>query len=589
MRFLKILSLAAFLALAAMLAADSGGPKDPPKIDVKKDDEKKPEPKIDSHDDTLLRRANIATDGPALVDFLKKRILPESERSEVEQMVRRLGHANYRTRELAMQELIARGISSVDVLRTYSLPPLVKGGSVASFDLELLRRIDRSILSIYERDVGAEVVGAVIRVAADKKSAGLVEALIGYLPFADNDALLDELRFALAKNTLKDGKANAALVSALTDRSALRRATAAEVLARAAYAGHKDAIRTALTDPDPLVRFRTARALAFAQQRDAIPTLIDTLADLPISIAWQAEDFLLNLAATSTAPTVSMGNDKETRAKCKDAWHAWWKAQGDKVDLAKLEETPRLLGRTLVVLLDQNTILELGADNQPRWEIKTVVFPLDAQLLGEDRVLVAEHHANRISERNLRGDVVWQKGVVAPLVAQRLANGNTFVSTDHQFLEFDKNGNETMQINLGGNGLGDRKILKAMKLPNDEIVCLRADARIVRYDKNGKELHSFPVNIGLRLYGGRIHMLPNGRVLVPQNQEGKVLEYDSQGKVIWETSIPSPIAATRLSNGNTLITSMDPNIGAVEVNRAGVHVWSYQHSSNTRVTRATRR
>lgn len=587
MRFCRLLSFTICLALALQAEVSSlAQSKDPPKVEPKKDDAKKPDPKvpelkIDPQDEALLRRVNLPTEGDALVDFLKKRMLPEAERADVEHLVSRLGHGNYRTRETAMRELLKRGVRTLDVLRT---PP------PSSFDAERTRRIERTIYSINETDVGAEVIGAAIRAAAERKPAALVETLLGYLPFADNDTLVDELRLALTKNAVKAGKADPLLLAALTDRSALRRATASEVLARVGYAGHKEAVRKSLNDADPLVRFRTARALVFEQQRDAVAVLIDSLADLPVATAWQAEDLLLNLSAATPPPATSMGNDKASREKCKDAWHSWWKKNGDKVDLASLEETPKLLGRTLIVLLDQNTVLELGADNQPRWQIPNIAFPLDAQLVGEDRVLLAEHHANRVSERNLNGAVVWQKGVVAPLVAQRLANGNTFVANDHQLMEFDKNGNEVLNINLGpANGLGERKILKALKLPNGDMVTLQADARIVRYDAQGKELRSFEVNIGMRLYGGRIHMLPNGRVLVPQNQEGKVLEYDSQGKVIWEVAIASPIAAVRLPNGNTLMTSMDPNVGAVEVNRAGVRVWSYTHASNTRVTRAFRR
>jgi hypothetical protein len=76
---------------------------------------------------------------------------------------------------------------------------------------------------------------------------------------------------------------------------------------------------------------------------------------------------------------------------------------------------------------------------------------------------------------------------------------------------------------------------------------------------------------------------------VPHNAEGKVVEYDSKGKIVWEVPFEQPIAAMRLPNGHTLITSMSPAVGAVEVDRAGREVWSYRHSSNTRVTRAVRR
>jgi len=51
--------------------------------------------------------------------------------------------------------------------------------------------------------------------------------------------------------------------------------------------------------------------------------------------------------------------------------------------------------------------------------------------------------------------------------------------------------------------------------------------------------------------------------------------------------IDQPIAATRLPNGNTLVTTMLPNRGAVEFDRLGNEVWTYR--TNTRVTRALRR
>jgi len=153
-------------------------------------------------------------------------------------------------------------------------------------------------------------------------------------------------------------------------------------------------------------------------------------------------------------------------------------------------------------------------------------------------------------------------------------------------LEFDKNNQEVLNVTLSTD---QQYIMKAMKLPNGEIACMLADARIVRFSAAGKELHSFPIPLGMRLFGGRVHMLPNGRVVVPHHAEGKVVEYDAKGKVVWEAEFEQPIAATRLANGNTMITSMNPQIGAVEVNRAGRHLWSYQHASNTRVTRAIKR
>lgn len=563
--------------LALLVALSAAHFQAPEKGEAKKGDDKKNEPGIDKIDEEILRRAKLSTEGDALVEFLRKRTLPESERPAIERLVRMLGSSDYRTREKATRSLIERGVAAIDVLRHSP------GGS---HDAEVARRVAHSLESIYEKDVAPEVPGAAVRILTQRKPAAMIDALIAYAPFADNDAVLDEIRTALALNALKDGKAHPTLVTALADRSATRRAIAAEALGRAAYADHKGALHKLLADTDPVVRFKVARTLALAKQRDVIPGLIDTLPDLPLTEAWQAEDFLLRLAVGTQAPSAPLGNDKATRDKCKDAWQAWWKTHGPKVDLAKLETTEKLLGRTMVVLLDQGRVLELDRDNQPRWELKNIVFPLDAQVIDDERVLIAEYHGNRVTERNHRGDILWQRAVPGPLAAQRLPNGNTFIANDHELLEYDKNNMEVMNVSFPDEG---RKIMKAMKLPNGEIACMLADSRIVRYDAQGKELHSFPIHLGVRLFGGRVHMLPTGRVIVPHNAEGKVIEYDSKGKIVWEVPFEQPIAATRLPNGNTLITSMNPLVGAVEVNRAGREVWSYRHASNTRVTRAVRR
>ena len=103
-------------------------------------------------------------------------------------------------------------------------------------------------------------------------------------------------------------------------------------------------------------------------------------------------------------------------------------------------------------------------------------------------------------------------------------------------------------------------------------------------DAKGKELRGF--NVDLRYSGGRIDVLPNGNVLMPEAGNNRVVELDKQGGVVWEVAAEQPIAAVRLANGNTLITSMTEH-RAVEVDREGKEVWQYRQ--DTRVTRAFRR
>jgi HEAT repeat protein len=579
MRFTSLSLACGFLAAALLLGgarlAVPQETKEPTQVE-KKDPEKKAEPEIDKIDEEILRRADLSTNADALIEFLRKRTLPDKDRPAVELMVRRLNAANFAVRERATQDLIKRGVATLDVLRATQGP-----------ELELKRRIENVIQRIHENDVPPETGAAAVRVLAQGKAKDLVAVLLDYLPFTDDESVGEEIRSTLLKNAFVDGKAHPLLVAALTDRSAARRAAAGETLGRAAYAEHKDALRKLLADPNVLVRYRVARTLALARERAAVAVLIDALPGLPLGEAWRAEDLLLQLATKTPPPDVAMGNSTAAAKKCADAWRVWWKDNGAKADFGKLEEAPRMLGRTLIVLLDQREVVELGIDNRPRWELKNINFPLDAQLLGEDRVLVAEYNSNRVIERNLRGEVVWHRNVTGPLAAQRLPNGNTFIATATHLLEYDKEQNEVVNIPLSEDG--NQTIMKAMKAPTGEIVIMRTDGQVVRYDARGNEKSSFPVSIGIKLFGGRIHVQANGRVLVPHNAEGKVAEYDVKGKIIWEVPFEQPIAAMRLPNGNTLITSMNPAIGAVEVDRAGVEVWSFRHSSNTRVTRAIRR
>ena len=525
-------------------------------------------------DEEILKKAGLKSDSDSLLEFLRKRSLPEEERAKVAKLIRQLGSEVCAERESAAAELIARGPAVGELVRA----------ALTDQDMEIARRAERCLAAIKDHDVAGGVSAAALRVLTERKPAGTVETVLGFLPFADNDQVADEARTLLRRLVMPGGKVDPLLVTALSDRAAIRRAAAGQALARSGPAEQLPAVRKLLADPDAEVRFRVAQALAYRGDSAAVAALIDTLPELPLPLAWQAEDFLLQLAGAVTPPSVAMGNDADSRRKCRDGWQAWWKTNSAKVDLAKLAEPAKLRGNTLIVLLDMNQVMELGPNNQPRWQINNLLFPLDAQLIGEDRVLVAEYHGNRVTERDTKGNIVWEKTVPQPQAAQRLANGNTFVVTDLAIYEFDKDGNQKLKINMPGE---HKRIMKGLKLPNGEIAVLTNDARVSRLDASGKELHSFAVSLGTRLFGGRIHMLPSGRVLVPHHSEDKVVEYDGQGKVVWEVAVERPVSATRLANGNTLVTSINPSIGAVEFDRAGNEVWHYR--TNTRVTRAIRR
>src|SRR5204862_7105191 len=123
-------------------------------------------------------------------------------------------------------------------------------------------------------------------------------------------------------------------------------------------------------------------APAYAKERVVVVALIDALPQVLLQYAWLAEDVLFRLADGVEPPKSSLGHDAASRAKCRDAWHALWKEHGAKADLGKLKDSQRLLGHTVVVLLDLGRVMELSADeNQVRWQINDLRFPLDVQPL----------------------------------------------------------------------------------------------------------------------------------------------------------------------------------------------------------------
>src|SRR5262249_20127659 len=152
---------------------------------------------------------------------------------------------------------------------------------------------------------------------------------------------------------------------------------------------------------------------------------------------------LLERLAGDTLPPVVFGPDAAAHRKYREAWQAWWKDHQAAIEPIRLEQASRPSGNTLVVLLDLNTVEDLDAANRVRWKIENLQKPLDAQLLpGGERVLLAEHDGSHVSERDLKGKIVWRQKSEGPLAAQRLPNGNTFIASQARLLEVDRDGKE---------------------------------------------------------------------------------------------------------------------------------------------------
>jgi hypothetical protein len=578
MRRTSILLIA--LMIAGQFALQSPRAQDePPKIETKSSTadpfdasnrRQRPETQTDAD---LLKRYAIGTSGDDLLAYFRKRSLPDVERRKIEELIEQLGVPEFRKREAATTAILAYGPPALELLAK----------AQTSDDLELRRRAETCAAKIRMEAPPRTAILAAIRTASRQAPEGLVEAFLGFLPHADGEDVADALRASLKKLAREDARFQPKLVAALKDGHPLRRAAAGEALVGIADAA--DSVKRLLKDSDPIVRVRVAAALVAAGEKYAMPTLIEGLPSVPQVHAWAGEEILVRLGESRKGPNLPRVGDAAARKKYVDAWSAWWAAHERDIDLAKLHESPPLLGNTLIVLLDLGEVLELDAKNQVLWKIENIALPLDVQMLPNGNVLIAEYQANRVAERDrTKGEIRWQKTVTGPLTAQRLPNRNTFVATDTMLYEFDEAGEEVAALP----GPPGERFMKVTKLPGGDIVALLSDGRIVRMNDKGKEISSFPLDLGMRLFGGRLDVSPKGHVLVPHHSENRVVEYDAAGRPLWDVSVRQPVAATRLPNGHTLVTTMNPQTGAIEFDAEGRETdWSYRQT--TRVTRAIRR
>jgi HEAT repeat protein len=527
-----------------------------------------------AEDEQALRAAGVGADGPALLAFFKRQALSDADRARLPRLIEQLGDDEFDVRERASAGLLAVGPRAVPLLRQAARGP----------DREVSRRAEECLRKL-EADgqtggPAVPVLSAAARLLAARKPDGAAAVLLDYLPFAEDETVVAEVETALAAVALREGKAEPALVRSLTDAAPLRRGVAGAALARAGVAEHRDAVRKLLQDPDLAARQRVALALAVGRDREAVPVLIDLLGRLPPEQAWPVEELLCGLAGEK-APAVALGADDAGRAKCRDAWAAWWREHGAALDMTALERPRALLGHTLFVVPDYGTVTEIGRDGKVRWQIGGLGCPFEARVLPGERVLVAEYNG-LVTERNLKGEILWQKAVPRALQCQRLANGNTLLVSSNAVVECEPGGKEKVLYTRSG----ANSLLAARKLRTGQMVVVESGGTCLRLDAAGKELSRFELG---RISNNCLEVLPNGNLLVPRFFDAKVVEYDARGQAVWQAAFPSPFTAQRLPNGHTLIACHEPP-RVVELDRAGKVVWERaMESANHRPWFASRR
>jgi hypothetical protein len=319
------------------------------------------------------------------------------------------------------------------------------------------------------------------------------------------------------------------------------------------------------------------------------------LAELPPEQMRPVEEILTRLAGDGTPP-VSLGPTEDSRRAAYEAWNEWLTKNEGKLELAKLNEIPPLLGHTVVVQQQiranagnrvAGEIKEIDKDKNELWKFEVQSYPVDAQVFkenGELRVLVAEFQANQVTIRNPTKDGAVIRSIAVggnPIGAQRLTNGNIFVVMQNRLVEYDAKGATVFTHNRP-----NHDVFRARKLPNGEVAFITNQGAYQRIDGKTQAVRkSFQV-APIPVLFGSMDVLPNGNVIVPDFQQNRVVEYNSDGKQIHQINVQWPNSALRLPNGNTLVASQNTR-KVTEFNRGGQIVWEY--SADGMVFNARRR
>jgi HEAT repeat protein len=513
-------------------------------------------------------------DSAPFVDEIRKRTRTDADRDKVAALIRGLGDDAFEIRQQSTDGLKALGTSVVPMLRQASNHP----------DLEIRQRV-QTLLQEIEKAPVAPLSPTIPRVLAFRKPTQCAEALLAYLPIVDDGGILAEVQEALNAVAVRDGKPDPALVKALQDKNVVRRAAAAVALAPETAPEWRDAVRLLLKDPEPAVRVKAALALATARDRSAVPTLIALTVEPSVDIASATEDYLSSLAGTHLPAAVAAirGTDAAARAKRRDAWAAWWQEQGDRVELptrTALTSSEHFAGYTLLVQAQAGVVSEIDSSGRMGWRITGLQSPQDAQVLPGDRVLITESTAKRVTERNLKGDILWQKETgYLPISARRLPDGHTFIVSRGRISEMDRAGREVLSISRPAND-----VMTARKMADGGIAIVSSQAALVLLDATGQERKVVRLQ-GVSSFGNEV--LAKGGVVVPVVWQNKVTEYDAAGTVVWEASVAQPSSAFRLPNGHTLVSTQNTPSKLVELDREGKQV--AETTVSAFVHRATRR
>ena len=421
----------------------------------------------------------------------------------------------------------------------------------AAFDMNIAKLIEPDSNAIKLLLQSNQVTPALIRLITLVRPANAIEIILAYIPSCNDDNIQDLLGECLGLYLNDQNTPPPALIAASTSSIEEIRTFAGRVLAQSPNEIAQKTCTTLLSDSSVRVRFEVARESIKNQNKSAIPTLIELMTKVPAEKA-EAIDQTLRAIAKDKSPESK--NDSKVDAA---AWNTWWQKEGTQLVLTPGFKNQEALKNFLVVESfnqekKSGRVFLVTPSGKTLWEITNLSNPTDALLLPNNKILITEQGANRITERDTKGNISWEKSVTNPFHSQRLSNGNIFIASRNKIVEVGRNGNEIFSFSYP-----NETILAACKTRTNEYALLSYNGVFLKLDSKGNEVSKsripFPTNFGIN--GGAITQ--NDRVLVSIPTLNKIMEFNFSGQSTWESTITMPGIPTKLLNGNVVAPSLN--------------------------------
>jgi outer membrane protein assembly factor BamB len=217
---------------------------------------------------------------------------------------------------------------------------------------------------------------------------------------------------------------------------------------------------------------------------------------------------------------------------------------------------------------------------QQRIFAAALFFLCGAIARAETHIIVADHENKTVIKIKEDGTLLWSARNDNGHDVQLLPNGNLLIVCGSTVQEIDKDKKVVHEI--GKPTIQGAE--SAQRLANGHtVIADNGKHQVVELDEKDQVVWSFDVpndNKRPTPTMRQMRRLDNGNTLICASTEDAVLEIDRSGKIVWKYAVPFPYLATRLPNGNTLISSgsgYGSPVGhfVIEVDPDGKTVWKY--------------